>query len=41
LTPEFVDGIELFLDELAKIRNAIDEIAKPQTFIFGGIEFCR
>lgn len=34
LTPEFVDGVDLFLDELAKIRYAIDEIVKPQTLNF-------
>ena len=34
LASEFVDGIELFLDELAKIRDAIDEMMKPQALGF-------
>jgi hypothetical protein len=32
LTPELVEGVELFLDELARIRDAIDELVAPQAF---------
>lgn len=43
LTREFVDGVESFLDELAKIRNAIDEMVKPQALsaVYGGFSFVR
>lgn len=40
LTPEFVDGIGLFLDELAKIRNAIDEIM-PRPWFESSVGYYR